>query len=144
MQRLFREEKTPSGRHAIYTLKVCVRSLTDDGRDLVTNGQLNLVDLAGSECVGRSGATEKRARVPAALSLFLSLLKKFPFFKKFKIQNFEFKKRRRKSRREAGAINQSLLTLGRVITALVQQTSENRFVPYRDSKLTRLPSVQPQ
>ncbi|KAA0150768.1 hypothetical protein FNF29_05103 [Cafeteria roenbergensis] len=37
--------------------------------------------------------------------------------------------------REAGNINQSLLTLGRVITALVEQRGH---VPYRDSKLTRL------
>ena len=37
--------------------------------------------------------------------------------------------------REAGSINQSLLTLGRVITALVDH---HQHVPYRDSKLTRL------
>lgn len=37
--------------------------------------------------------------------------------------------------REAGHINQSLLTLGRVITALVDR---HPHVPYRDSKLTRL------
>ncbi len=37
--------------------------------------------------------------------------------------------------REAGSINQSLLTLGRVITALVDH---HGHVPYRDSKLTRL------
>lgn len=37
--------------------------------------------------------------------------------------------------REAGEINKSLLTLGRVITALVERGSH---VPYRDSKLTRL------
>ena len=37
--------------------------------------------------------------------------------------------------KEAGLINKSLLTLGRVITALVEKTPH---VPYRDSKLTRL------
>ncbi|QPG76590.1 hypothetical protein FOA43_003982 [Brettanomyces nanus] len=37
--------------------------------------------------------------------------------------------------KEAGSINQSLLTLGRVINCLVD---ENSFIPYRESKLTRL------
>merc|ERR1719317_1507504 len=37
--------------------------------------------------------------------------------------------------REAGNINQSLLTLGRVITCLVDRAPH---VPYRESKLTRL------
>ncbi|KAG9346037.1 hypothetical protein JZ751_007852 [Albula glossodonta] len=40
-----------------------------------------------------------------------------------------------KRAREAGNINQSLLTLGRVITALVERTPH---VPYRESKLTRI------
>lgn len=40
-----------------------------------------------------------------------------------------------KRAREAGNINQSLLTLGRVITALVEK---HPHIPYRDSKLTRL------
>jgi len=40
-----------------------------------------------------------------------------------------------KRAREAGTINQSLLTLGRVITALVERAPH---VPYRESKLTRL------
>lgn len=37
--------------------------------------------------------------------------------------------------KEAGSINQSLLTLGRVINSLVDGSS---FIPYRESKLTRL------
>ncbi|KAJ6842801.1 kinesin-like protein KIN-5B [Iris pallida] len=37
--------------------------------------------------------------------------------------------------REAGEVNKSLLTLGRVITALVEHSVH---IPYRDSKLTRL------
>ena len=37
--------------------------------------------------------------------------------------------------KDAGLINKSLLTLGRVITALVENSGH---VPYRDSKLTRL------
>jgi kinesin family protein 11 len=40
-----------------------------------------------------------------------------------------------KRAREAGMINQSLLTLGRVINALVDQSPH---IPYRESKLTRL------
>lgn len=40
-----------------------------------------------------------------------------------------------KRAREAGMINQSLLTLGRVISALVEKGSH---IPYRESKLTRL------
>ncbi|TFY82626.1 hypothetical protein EWM64_g1392 [Hericium alpestre] len=40
-----------------------------------------------------------------------------------------------KRAREAGMINQSLLTLGRVINALVERSSH---IPYRESKLTRL------
>lgn len=40
-----------------------------------------------------------------------------------------------KRAREAGSINQSLLTLGRVITALVEKRPH---IPYRESKLTRL------
>jgi kinesin family member 11 len=40
-----------------------------------------------------------------------------------------------KRAREAGIINQSLLTLGRVINALVERS---QHIPYRESKLTRL------
>lgn len=41
----------------------------------------------------------------------------------------------KKRAQETGMINQSLLTLGRVITAL---TEKSQHIPYRESKLTRL------
>eukprot|EP00514_Thraustochytrium_sp_LLF1b_P010282 CAMPEP_0184550234 /NCGR_PEP_ID=MMETSP0199_2-20130426/18345_1 /TAXON_ID=1112570 /ORGANISM="Thraustochytrium sp., Strain LLF1b" /LENGTH=1107 /DNA_ID=CAMNT_0026945065 /DNA_START=122 /DNA_END=3445 /DNA_ORIENTATION=- len=90
--------KSSSRSHCIFTMTVHIREVTPEGEDLLKVGKLNLVDLAGSECVGRSGATNQRAR-------------------------------------EAGNINKSLLTLGRVISALVEKTPH---IPYRDSKLTRL------
>eukprot|EP01038_Epipyxis_sp_PR26KG_P006997 gene6997-9562_t len=90
--------KNSSRSHTIFTMKIMIKENNVDGEEVVRHGQLNLVDLAGSECIGRSGATNDRAR-------------------------------------EAGSINQSLLTLGRVITALVDH---HGHVPYRDSKLTRL------
>ncbi|KAK8854531.1 hypothetical protein IAR55_003270 [Kwoniella newhampshirensis] len=92
---------TESSRsHTIFSITVHVKEsgLQRGGEDLLKVGKFNLVDLAGSEAIGRSGATDKRAR-------------------------------------EAGMINQSLLTLGRVISALVEKGSH---IPYRESKLTRL------
>jgi kinesin family protein 11 len=87
-----------SRSHYVFTITVSAKSFSEDGEDIIKTGKLYLVDLAGSECIGKSGATDKRAK-------------------------------------EAGKINASLLTLGRVINALVDRAS---FVPYRDSKLTRL------
>ncbi|WWC71280.1 uncharacterized protein I206_105233 [Kwoniella pini CBS 10737] len=92
---------TESSRsHTIFSITVHVKetSISRGGEDMLRIGKFNLVDLAGSEAIGRSGATDKRAR-------------------------------------EAGMINQSLLTLGRVISALVEKGSH---IPYRESKLTRL------
>jgi kinesin family protein 11 len=91
-----------SRSHSIFSITVHLKeqaSLSGSGtassgkaqEDLLKVGKINLVDLAGSENIGRSGATESRAR-------------------------------------EAGMINQSLLTLGRVINALVEKSSH---VPYR-------------
>lgn len=40
--------------------------------------------------------------------------------------------------KEAGSINQSLLTLGRVINSLSDKSTNANHVPYRESKLTRL------
>lgn len=90
--------KQSSRSHCVFSVTIHIKEMTGDGEELIKIGKLNLVDLAGSENIGRSGATDKRAR-------------------------------------EAGEINKSLLTLGRVITSLVEHQGH---VPYRDSKLTRL------
>ncbi len=87
-----------SRSHAIFTMTITLKEMTASGEEEMRVGKLHLVDLAGSENIGRSGATDGRAR-------------------------------------EAGNINQSLLVLGRVISALVEK---RRHVPYRESKLTRL------
>jgi len=83
-----------SRSHSVFTVTVTMREQTGpsaDGEELLRQGKINLVDLAGSENIGRSGATDKRAR-------------------------------------EAGNINVSLLSLGRVITAL---TANAPHIPYR-------------
>lgn len=89
-----------SRSHTIFSITVHVKEIggVSGNEDMLKIGKFNLVDLAGSEAIGRSGATDKRAR-------------------------------------EAGMINQSLLTLGRVISALVEK---GPHIPYRESKLTRL------
>lgn len=79
-----------SRSHTLFTIQVNIIESVNGGH-LIKAGKLHLVDLAGSENVGRSGATEQRAR-------------------------------------EAGTINKSLLTIGKVIKALVQKAPH---VPYR-------------
>lgn len=99
-----------SRSHSIFTISVTIkeRSPGSDGEDVIRIGKLNLVDLAGSENIQRSGTNNSVIRT-----------------------------------KEAGLINQSLVALGRVITALANGAQSGsggstNYVPYRDSKLTRL------
>eukprot|EP00930_Biecheleria_cincta_P054536 TRINITY_DN4071_c0_g3_i1.p1 TRINITY_DN4071_c0_g3~~TRINITY_DN4071_c0_g3_i1.p1 ORF type:complete len:649 (-),score=118.93 TRINITY_DN4071_c0_g3_i1:1682-3628(-) len=102
-----------SRSHSIFTMKVaCRRHVAADMLENV--GKLHLVDLAGSECAKKA--------IPAAGGQDMSRLS----------SNTDGAS---EMDRERKAINQSLLTLGRVITAL---RSEAGRVPYRDSKLTRI------
>jgi kinesin family protein 11 len=105
-----------------------MKETTPEGEELMKCGKLNLVDLAGSENVSRSGAKDVSF---IASCVFLSrhafelmlrrkqCLDELLIGPKFCLQN---------RAREAGEINKSLLTLGRVITALVEHLGH---VPYR-------------
>jgi len=101
-----------SRSHSIFTMKVRCRKTVLAG-ELENTGKLHLVDLAGSECAKKSGTGPEDVQ--------LSFPKNG--------QGSSEEERERKS------INQSLLTLGRVIAALRDGSGR---IPYRDSKLTRL------
>jgi len=104
-----------SRSHLIFTLST---EQSDDAVKAKLRGRLHLVDLAGSERLKRSMAstfvgTPKSPRDCSAMQ--------------------------RDQRREAGAINKSLMHLALVIHRLTQASSCGlRHVPYRDSMLTRL------
>ncbi|PPS00356.1 hypothetical protein GOBAR_AA20313 [Gossypium barbadense] len=97
-----------SRSHSVFSITVHIKESAVGDEELIKCGKLNLVDLAGSENISRSGARE------------LGLGKNGASYGRA---------------REAGEINKSLLTLGRVISALVEHSAH---IPYRDSKLTRL------
>lgn len=130
VQRKVAETRTnarSSRSHSIFTMKVRCRKQVAVG-ELETFGTLHLVDLAGSECAkkggpltleeamaaarlaGSSHAGEEETRQPSPMVV-------------------------KHADRERRNINQSLLTLGRVISALRDGSGR---IPYRDSKLTRL------
>ncbi|CAK0850731.1 unnamed protein product [Prorocentrum cordatum] len=101
-----------SRSHCLFTMRVRCRR-TVNGGEMENSGKLHLVDLAGSECAKTASGTADAAagKAPPATP------------------------RGGETERERKNINQSLLTLGRVITALRDGSGR---VPYRDSKLTRL------
>ncbi len=111
-----RMNKTSSRSHCVFTLTVASTRVTSDGGSMECKGKLHLVDLAGSECARTAGLEPVAGKSDAA------------------------HKSREAERRN---INQSLLTLGRVIHALRTCMNDGTpldkvRIPYRDSKLTRL------
>ena len=111
-----RMNKTSSRSHCVFTLTVASTRVTSDGGSMECKGKLHLVDLAGSECARTAGLEPTAGKTDLA------------------------HKSREAERRN---INQSLLTLGRVISTLrdcmTNKTSlDSVRIPYRDSKLTRL------
>lgn len=104
--------KQSSRSHCIFTMKVQAKRKIGDGSMLEVSGKLHCVDLAGSECA-KSADLEKG--------------------------NDDHQAARERERMN---INRSLLTLGRVVSMLKEQSQgkKNKSVriPYRDSKLTRI------
>lgn len=96
--------KQSSRSHCIFTIRVDTKQILADGSTLEAQGKLHMVDLAGSESAKTAALEQSSARDQAA---------------------------REQERRN---INKSLLTLGRVISILKEQ-SENKsktvMIPYR-------------
>lgn len=90
-----------SRSHTIFTISVKVKESGLDKEDILRVGKLHLVDLAGSENVTKSGANEKYNRTSGGVNKRLA---------------------------EASNINKSLLTLGRVISSIIEN---NPHIPYR-------------
>jgi len=109
-----------SRSHSIFTLKVTsVRQVS--GGEAETTGKLHLVDLAGSECAKKAALSDHSRDASMAM--------------RNGVGGGVVCQQTLEGERERRNINQSLLTLGRVIVAL---RGEGARVPYRDSKLTRL------
>eukprot|EP00929_Paragymnodinium_shiwhaense_P121902 TRINITY_DN9432_c0_g1_i1.p1 TRINITY_DN9432_c0_g1~~TRINITY_DN9432_c0_g1_i1.p1 ORF type:complete len:1214 (+),score=361.85 TRINITY_DN9432_c0_g1_i1:106-3642(+) len=114
-----RMNERSSRSHTIFMLKVRCRRHVEVG-ELENVGKLHLVDLAGSECAKNASAFRDDREAHASSTSVPQHLRHAKLMEE---------------ERERRAINQSLLTLGRVIAAL---RSDSSRIPYRDSKLTRL------
>ena len=100
-----------SRSHSIFTMKIHQKDIeVEEGKTEVASvfARLNLVDLAGSERASKTEATGSRLK-------------------------------------EGANINKSLMALGNVINALAEKAnaknaraSKRCFIPYRNSKLTRV------
>ena len=108
-----------------------------EGQEVIKTGKLWLVDLAGSENISRRASVRLCLQQCYATPTHkrptqTTLLHPQPQGLCCRSGAVDVRAK------EAGLINKSLLTLGRVINALVEGSGH---VPYRDSKLTRLLQV---
>jgi hypothetical protein len=118
--------KQSSRSHCVFTMRLRAKKRLGDGNIFDTRGKLHLVDLAGSECA-KSAAID-RIGIPRGDR---------------SIGSHDSRDEISRERgRERSNINRSLLTLGRVIIMLKEQSQskhpQNVRIPYRDSKLTRI------
>ena len=110
--------KQSSRSHCVFTLRLSAKKQLNDGNIFDTRGKLHLVDLAGSECAKATTFDRDTGRGEGRDEIS------------------------RERGRERSNINRSLLTLGRVIIMLKEQSTNKKSshvrIPYRDSKLTRI------
>ena len=106
-----RMNKHSSRSHCVFTLTVTTRETTSEAMTMESTGKLHLVDLAGSECAKTAASAAGGGSGAHAAH--------------------DARERERKN------INQSLLTLGRVISTLRDAGGRDkaRIYGYRDSKL---------
>eukprot|EP01052_Picozoa_sp_SAG31_P014889 SAG31_NODE_940_length_10870_cov_12.600501_10_plen_678_part_00 len=115
-----------SRSHSMLTLYVESEVLDDEGQPAARFGKISFVDLAGSERLKETQGARQQHSDSNHLHSFKdrAALKAAEMLK------------------ETGNINKSLFTLGKVISALGdtkrQSSSSVNYVPYRDSKLTKL------
>lgn len=116
------EANSQSSRsHAILQILIEQRDRTGDVRSEVKIGKLSLIDLAGSE----------RACVSNVNSILF-------FHSYISIILINLQKNRGDRLKEGANINKSLLALGNCINSLGENYHSGKFIPYRNSKLTRL------
>jgi kinesin family protein 11 len=107
--------KHSSRSHCLFTMEVKSQRRLKDGSVIDFSGKLHMVDLAGSECAKNAGFDKSEGGGEQVAR-----------------------------ERERMNINRSLLTLGRVIKLLKEQSQRGSSkknsvrIPYRDSKLTRI------
>lgn len=120
-----------SRSHSVFSVTIHMKEITLEGEELVKIGKLNLV--TGSPGVGGTGSCSPHSwRPPVVLgcrpSADVSNMCSSLQVDLAGSENIGRSGAVDKRAREAGNINQSLLTLGRVITALVEKRPH---IPYR-------------
>lgn len=107
--------------------------LSNESADASRRSKINLVDLAGSERLSQTCASGDRLKVCHITFNYLIIVWQF----------YSYNNKINCTPKEGVSINKSLLTLGKVIASLAENTSNRKrgFVPYRESVLTWLLKV---
>eukprot|EP00762_Andalucia_godoyi_P006403 ANDGO_02876.mRNA.1 Osmotic avoidance abnormal protein 3 len=128
-----------SRSHALFTVFVeCKRTDRLDGTTTVRRGKMHFVDLAGSERLGDAHMTTASGASSSAGQPFSSFSN--TSLLQTQVSSMSAGSSESTLLRETVHINKSLFTLGKVISVLGDPSfvPGSRYVPYRESVLTRL------